>query len=163
MNNQVKNFLKILQRYGYPNPSVLSLAKAMDYNLDWFLSELSNEIGDDGVLDFCDKAIEKLSEEKGIKIDLENEYNEYVYVYIYPIFYDEDESPNDVVSNYKWGESRVIVSQDGQEIIYGTIQELIDNNDMYESSNVDDLIEHIHARAYNIVYQNCGFGIWWEH
>lgn len=155
--------LKYFEKIGYPNKNVLLLFESLGYDSDNFLYDLSKEVGDSGVLDFCDKAIEKLSGEKGIKIDLENDYNEYVYVHIYPIFYDEEESPNDVVSNYNWGESRVIVDQDGDELIYGTIQELIDNSGMGESGDLEEFLEHVRGKAYNKVYENCGFGIWWHH
>ncbi len=32
----------------------------VDYNLENFLVDLKEEIGEDGVKDFCDKAIEKI-------------------------------------------------------------------------------------------------------
>ena len=62
--SSLKLFLKTLEKEGYPNPSVQSIAQMVGYNLDDFLIDLKIEVGDKGVVDFCDKAIEKLSGEK---------------------------------------------------------------------------------------------------
>lgn len=160
----VLTFLKILTKLGYPNPRIVSIANSSDYDLDNFLLDLKKEMGEKGLMDFCDRAINKLTGDKGLKVDLDGPVgDEYVYIHIYPIYYHEDESPNDVISNYSWGESRVIVSGDGDKLVYGTIEELMDHADMAEWGDVDEFIDVIHARAYNKVYQNCGFGIWWEH
>jgi hypothetical protein len=86
----VSTFLKILTKYGYPNPSILAIANSVDYNLDYFLHDLKKEMGEDGVLAFCDRAIEKLTGEKGLRIDMGGPNgDEYVYIHIYPVFYVE--------------------------------------------------------------------------
>ncbi len=85
----VNIFLRVIQKEGYPNPNLHSIARMVDYNLDDFLFDLKGEIGEDGVKDFCDKAIEKISGEDGIKIELDSD--EFVYLHVYPLFYDEDE------------------------------------------------------------------------
>ncbi len=82
----VSTFLKILTKYGYPNPSILAIANSVDYNLDYFLHDLKKEMGEDGVLAFCDRAIEKLTGEKGLRIDMGGPNgDEYVYIHIYPL------------------------------------------------------------------------------
>ena len=43
-----------------------------------------------------------------------------------------------------------------------TIQEVIDNTDMGGWSDLDELLDHIKEKANSIVYNNCGFYIWWE-
>jgi hypothetical protein len=162
--SNVKTFLKLLQKSGYPNPKIETIAKMADYNLDNFLIDLKEHLGDDGVLDFCDKAIEKLSGKKGIRVDLAGpKGNEYCYIHIYPIFYDEDESENDVISNSSWGESEILdINPDTGEEHYVSIQTIIDNTDMSGWGEMDELLDDIKSKAYNIVFSNCGFGVWWQ-
>lgn len=159
----VSTFLKILTKYGYPNPSIVAIANSVDYDLDYFLHDLKKEMGEDGVLAFCDRAIEKLTGEKGLRIDMggPNE-DEYVYIHIYPIFYDEGESENDVVSYHRWGESRLLGTDENGQEKYMTIEEIIDNTDMGGWSELDELLDEIKSLAYNKVYYNCGFGVWWQ-
>lgn len=157
----VKYFLKVLEKEGYPNPHVDSIAKMIDYNLDYFLMGLRGVVGEDGVVDFCRKAINKLQGEDGIRVDLGD--GEYCFIKIYPQYYDEDESENDVISKSSWGDSKILSTDNetGEET-YKTIQEIIDDSDMGDWSELDELIDHIRMKAYNIVYYNCGFGVWWE-
>ncbi len=58
----VNIFLRVIQKEGYPNPNLHSIARMVDYDLENFLVDLKEKIGEDGVKDFCDKAIEKISE-----------------------------------------------------------------------------------------------------
>lgn len=161
--SNLKTFLKVLKKEGYPNPNTSTFAKYVNYDLEGFLYDLKEEIGENGVVDFCDKAIEKLTGKEGLRIDLDGPNgDEYVYIHIYPIFYNEDESENDVVSNHGWGDSHLLgTNEDGVEQ-YMTIQEIIDNTGMGEWSELDELLDHIKTKAYNKVYYNCGFGIWWQ-
>ena len=159
----VKNFLKILKKVGYPSPNTVSVARAVGYDLENFLKDLEQEIGEKGVMDFCDKALEKLTGKDGLRVDLAGPNgDEFVNVHIFPIYYDENESKYDVISRYKWGKSNVMgINEDG-DVEYMTIEEVIDNTGMGEWSELDDLIDTIKGNAYNKVYNNCGFGIWWE-
>ena len=161
--SDIKSFLEVCKRYGYPNPKLQTLADLSDYNLDGFLMDLKSKIGEKGVVDFCENTIKKLTGEKGLRVDLEGPKNdEYCYIHIYPIYYDEDESENDVISKSAWGESSILGTNEEGGTEYMTIQEVIDNTGMGEWSELDELLDHIKAKAYNKVFQNCGFGIWWE-
>lgn len=161
--SEVNYFLKVLSKEGYPNPDVKSIAAMMDYNIELFLLDLKEEIGEEGVVDFCEKAIEKLTGREGLRVDLDGPNgDEYCYVHIYPIYYHEDESENDVISKHGWGDSKILSTNEEGEGEYMTIQEVIDNTDMGGWSDLDELLDHIKEKAYNKVYQNCGFGIWWE-
>lgn len=159
----LKNFLILLERVGYPSPRTSSVADQVGYNLDNFLSDLENELGDKGVVDFCDKAIHKLTGEQGLRIDLGGPNgDEFVYIHIYPVFFDEDESENDIISNHSWGDSHLLGTNENGEETYMTIQEIIDNTGMGEWGELDELIDHIKSKAYNKVFYNCGFGVWWQ-
>lgn len=159
----VLTFLKILTKMGYPNPSTVAIANSIDYDIDNFLLDLKRQMGEKGVADFCERAIQKLTGKKGLKVNLDGPNgDEYVYVHIYPIYYHEDESPNDIISRYSWGDSKVLGTDENGKEVYMTIQEIIDNTDMGGWAELDDLLDTIRGNAYNKVYQNCGFGIWWE-
>lgn len=159
---KLKLFLKILNQNGYPNPDTLDYANMIGYDIENFLPDLKNEIGEDGVLDFCDKAIHKMTGDKGLKVELFGPNgDEYVYTHIYPIFYDDNESETDVVSNYKWGESKILSTDEEGKEKYLTIEEIIEDTDMGSWSDLDDLMDTIKGNAYNKIYRNCGFGIWW--
>jgi len=161
--SEVNYFLKVLAVEGYPNPDLQSIAALMGYDNQDFLLDLKEEIGEQGVLDFCDKAIEKLTGDKGLRVDLDGPNgDEYVYIHIYPIYYSEDEDVNSIISNHGWGDSRVLGTNEEGEEEYMTIQQVIDNTDMGGWSELDELLDHIKDRANNIVYKNCGFHIWWE-
>ena len=169
--SEVNYFLRVLKGEGYPNPNIETIAKMVGYNLEYFLYDLSKEIGSDGVTDFCDKAIEKLSGDEGIKVELapigQDEY-EFCYVKIYPLHYDYEESENEIISKSEFGDSKIMLSDYpegfGNEKVekFYTIQQIIDDSDMGEWDVVDDLLDHIKEKVNNIVFQNCGFGIWWE-
>lgn len=159
----LKSFLKVVSKFGYPNSELKSLALMAGYELDDFLVDMVNEVGENGVVDFCDKAIEKLTGKKGLRVDLDGPNgNEYVYIHIYPIYYSEDEDVNSIISNHKWGDSRVLSTNENGEEEYMTIQEVIDNTDMGGWSELDELLDHIKDKANNIVFKNCGFYIYWQ-
>lgn len=161
--SDIKSFLKVCKRYGYPNPKLQTIANMVGYDLDNLLIDLDAEIGEKGVLDFCEKAIVKFTGEKGLKVDVSSPYSdEYVYIHIYPVFYDKEESENDIISNSAWGESKLLAKNDEGIEEYRTIEEIIDDSDMGNWSEVDDFIEDMKGRANRIVFENCGFGIWWQ-
>jgi hypothetical protein len=160
MSSEINVFLKVLQKVGYPNPNLETVANMVDYDLDNFLVDLKNEIGESGVLDFCKKAIQKISGEDGIEIDLG--YGEFCNIHVHPEYYDEEESENDVISTHQWGNSRLLTTDDDGNEIYVTIEKLIDDTDMGGWGELDELIDHIKMKAYNHINKNCGFGVWWE-
>ena len=47
--SSVNQFLKILEKVGYPNPDTQSIAKMVGYNLDFFLLGIRDKVGEDGV------------------------------------------------------------------------------------------------------------------
>ena len=157
--SELNIFLKVLNKFGYPNPNVINLARMSDYDLNKFLNDLFDEVGEDGVIDFCEKAINKLQGEDGLRVDLGGEY---CYIKIFPQYYDKGESETDIIVHSVWGDSKILSSDPvtGDEG-YFTIQEIIDTTDMSGWSDLDELLDHIKGKAYNIVFQNCGFGVWW--
>jgi hypothetical protein len=160
--SSLNTFLKVLKKVGYPNPEIQSIAKMVGYDLDDFLLDLKKELGEDGVVKFCDNAIDKLSGKKGIKVDLETDGVEYVIVNIYPEFYDEDESQTDVISSYQISDSKILAQDEDGNDTYKTIPEIEDEIGMGEWSEYDEMKDHIKMKVYNYINSRCGFGVWFE-
>jgi hypothetical protein len=151
--SNLKIFLKVLEKYGYPNPKIETIAETISYNLNDFLVDLIEDIGHDATVSFVDKALSKLSEgDKGIKIDLE--YGGYVY--ITPIIEDIDRFGS---VNLKWNytdTSILAADEDGNEV-YKTLDEIYDEIDLGGLSDFDELIEYIQKDADEFIFDNCGF------
>ena len=160
--SDIKSFLKVCKRYGYPNPKLQTIANMVGYDLDNFLLDLETEIGNAGVLDFCEKAISKLQGEDGMRVNLETDGQEYVVVKIQVNNYDEEESENDVLASYKIIESKILTTDVNGNETYKTIEQINDELDMGEWSEYDEMIDHITMKIYNYVFSRCGFGLWWQ-
>jgi len=161
-NLNIKSFLKILEKVGYPNPKIVSISDMVDYDLDNFLFDLKKEIGEEGVVDFCDKTIEKLSDGKAIKVDLETDGQEYVVVNVFPLYYDENESENDVISRLEIVDSKILSQDEDGNDIYKTLSEIENDLGLGEWSEYDEMMDHITMKVYNYIFSRCGFGIWIE-
>ena len=156
----VNTFLKVIKKMGYPNPNIQTIADASDYNLQEFLFDLKKEIGEDGVLDFCNKAIEKLSGKNGIMVNLETDGQEYVVVEVKPEFYDEDESENDIIVTLTILDSKIITSDGIGRDVYKTLPEIQDDLGLGDWGDYDEMMDHIKMKVYNYIFSRCGFGIW---
>ena len=158
--SNIHQFLKVIKKFGYPNPKLRTLADMVGYNLDNFLWDLSTGIGRDGVEDFCKKTIKKISGKDGIKVDLG--LGEFCHIHIKPKYYNENESENGIISEGKWGNSKLLtVGEDGTEY-YTTIEQIIDDVSIGEWGDLDELIDNIKDKSSEYVYKNCGFFILWE-
>lgn len=158
--NEVNIFLNVLKKFGYPNSEVPSLAEMVGYNLEYFLADLYEEIGQEGVDDFCRKALGKIGADQGMKVEFGNE--EYVVVVVENVGYDIEETRDDVLGTLKILDSKLeSVDEDGN-VTYKTLDEITDETDMGEWSELDELINVVRQEVYNHIYRNCGFGVWWE-
>jgi hypothetical protein len=65
MNNmsELNKFLKVMNKMGYPNPNTKSIARSMDYDLDEFLPNLVEEVGEERAEEFTENALSKLNED----------------------------------------------------------------------------------------------------
>jgi hypothetical protein len=160
--SNLNRFLKILQKVGYPNPDLHSIAKMADYNLDEFLPDMVAEIGEDKTNQFAEKAIKKLSTKDGIRIQDEEDPEQYAYIHILNPHVDFDNDEVTVMSDWSWGDTNIFYSDyDGNES-YKTIQEIGDEIGMGEWGDFDDMVDDIREDCNKLVYKNCGFGIWWD-
>lgn len=160
--NNVTRFLKVLQKIGYPNSSVPMYAKLSDYDLDDFLTDLTEEIGVPKSNDFVLKALHSLYEgDKGIRVDLDviNAVGAYAYIMITDPIIDLDESSVAVPISWKWGDTHIATVDENSQDEWKTITEAWEDVDMGEWNEFDNFIDEIKDEINEKIYNNCGFSI----
>ena len=161
--SNLKTFLKVLSKVGYPNPDVHSIAKMIDYNLEEFLPDLVAEIGEEKADEFTEKALNKISTSDGIRIsNLYDDSNQYAYIKIYNPRLDLDNDETTVLCDWSWGETKILYQDDDGTETYKTIQEIGEDLGIGEWSDYDELVDGIKDDCNKLVFSNCGFGIWWD-
>ena len=159
--SELKTFLKVLSKVGYPNPEVASIAKMIDYNLEEFLPDLVAEIGEEKADEFTEKAIEKLGGEKGIKVTFDDP-NEYAYIKLYNPRLDLDNDEGTVLCDWGWGKTNLQYVDEEENESYQTIEYIESQADMGDWGDLDEEIDYIKDLCSKEVHQNCGFGIWFD-
>jgi hypothetical protein len=151
--SQLKTFLKVVQKLGYPNPSPDSLviANSINYNLNNFIEDLILEVGEEKAYEFVNKTFSSLGAtySPGIKIDLSNRVGEtgsHIYLIINEFeFVEGDNDYKEVWIHYTWGNNQLI--HDGTGL---TLDELYDEVDLGTMGEYDELINDI---QYECIYQ----------
>ena len=160
--SELNRFLKVLNKVGYPNPSIHSIAKMIDYNLEEFLPDLVAEIGEKKADEFTEKALNKMSTPKGIRIQGKDNSQEYAYIIIYNPRLDLENDETTVLCDWEWGDTNILSQDDDGNETYKTIEEVGEDLGMGDWSDYDDLVDGIKSDCNDIVFSNCGFGIWWD-
>ena len=161
--SNVKTFLKVLSKVGYPNPDIQSIARMIDYNIEEFLPDLVAEIGEEKADDFTEKALNKISTSDGIRIsNLYDDSNQYAYIKIYNPRLDLENDETTVLCDWSWGETKILYQDDDGTETYKTIQEIGEDLGIGEWSDYDELVDGIKDDCNKLVFSNCGFGIWWD-
>ena len=127
---------------GYPNSSVNSIANSINYELDNFLPDLVEEVGEIKADEFVERTLNKLSEDgKGIRVPLSND--KYIYLQIHQSRIDLEETEDAVLIDWSWGDSRLgALDEDGNEY-EATLEEIYDNMDMGDWGDYDEMIDNI--------------------
>ena len=163
--NDLNRFLKILQKIGYPNPSVPLYAKLSGYDLNTLFDELIDEVGYKKADEFVWNAIQAISNDgKGIRVNLDeiNAQGAYSYLIVSQSRIDLEESDNSVLVSWSWGENKIAnVDEDGNDE-WKTIQEMWEEIDMGDMGEFDNFLDEIKDEVSKIVYQNCGFYLWFD-
>jgi hypothetical protein len=159
--SNIKTFLKVMSKMGYPNSSVNSIANSINYELDNFLPDLVEEVGEIKADEFVERTLNKLSEDgKGIRVPLSND--KYIYLQIHQSRIDLEETEDAVLIDWSWGDSRLgALDEDGNEY-EATLEEIYDNMDMGDWGDYDEMIDNIKDSCYDFIQENCGFGIWFD-
>ena len=160
--SELNRFLKVLNKVGYPNPSIHSIAKMIDYNLEEFLPDLVAEIGEEKADEFTEKALNKMSTPKGIRIKDKDDSKEYAYIIIHNPRLDLDNDETTVLCDWSWGETKILHQDDDGTETYKTIQEIGEDLGMGEWADYDELVDNVKEECNQLVFNNCGFGIWWD-
>jgi hypothetical protein len=160
--SNLKTFLKVLNKVGYPNPQVESIAKMIDYNLEEFLPDLVAEVGEEKADDFTEKALNKMSTSDGIKIQDKDDPEQYAYIILLNPRLDLENDETTVLCDWNWGDTNIFYRDDDGNESYKTIQEIADETGMGDWSDFDEMVDDIREDCNRLVFRNCGFGIWWD-
>ena len=160
--SELNRFLKVLNKVGYPNPSINSIAKMIDYNLEEFLPDLVAEIGEEKADEFTEKALNKMSTPKGIRIQGKDNSQEYAYIIIHNPRLDLDNDETTVLCDWEWGHTNILSQDDDGNETYKTIEEIGEDIGMGDWADYDEMIDDIREDCNKLVFSNCGFGIWWD-
>ena len=160
--SDLNRFLKVLNKVGYPNPDVHSIAKMMDYNLEEFLPDLVAEVGEEKADEFTEKSLKKMSTPNGIRIQDKDDSKEYAYIIIHNPRLDLDNDETTVLCDWEWGQTNILSQDDDGNETYKTIEEIGEDIGMGEWADYDELIDNIREDCSQLVFKNCGFGIWWD-
>ena len=158
----LKRFLNVLTKVGYPNSDIVSIAKAVDYNLENFLPDLVEEIGQEKADEFTEKALKKMSTPEGIKIQDLDDPQQYAYIKLLNPRLDLDNDETTVLCDWSWGDTNILLIDDDGSESYKTIQEIADEMGMGEWADFDEMVDDIREDCNQLVFKNCGFGIWWD-
>ena len=160
--SNLKTFLKVLTKVGYPNPDIDSIAKMMDYNLEEFLPDLVAELGEEKADEFTERALNKMSTQDGIRIQDENDPKQYAYIKLHNPRLDLENDETTVLCDWSWGDTNIFSKDDDGNERYKTIEEIGEDIGMGDWADYDEMIDDIREDCNKLVFSNCGFGIWWD-
>jgi hypothetical protein len=160
--SNLKTFLKVAQKLGYPNPSPNSLviANSIDYTLNNLLQDLIMEVGEERANEFVNKTFSSLGAtySPGIKIDLSDRVGEtgsYIYLIINGFdFVEGDDEFKEVWIHYTWGDSHLI--HDGE---VKTLDDIYDEVDLGTMGEYDELMDDIQYACHKDIFNKTGFRI----
>ena len=140
---EVKNFLKILQKAGYPNtnPDTITIANAASYPLESFIKNLYEEIGMGGTQEFIEKVFSSLglTYHPGLKLELGG--GDYMHLIIndFDLVEGEGEDITEVWIHYSFGENRLTINETPTTL--ADIWDEADMGDMGEDGEIQDEIQ----------------------
>jgi hypothetical protein len=160
--SDLKTFLKVAQKLGYPDPSPNSLviANSINYNLNNFIEDLILEVGQERANEFVNKTFSSLGAtySPGIKIDLSDmvgETGSYIYLIINGVdFVEGDDEFKEVWIHYTWGDSHLI--HDGE---VKTLDDIYDEVDLGTMGEYDELMDDIQYACHKDIFNKTGFRI----
>jgi hypothetical protein len=163
--SDLNRFLKVLQKVGYPNSSLTTYAKIVDYDLEDLFEDLIEEVGEDKANEFVWNALMAMYEgDKGIRINLDvvNATGAYAYFKVSSSRIDLEESHDSTLVVWSWGDSHIAtVDEDGQDE-WKTIQEAWEDIGMGEWGDFDNFIDEVKEEVNTVIHQNCGFYVWFD-
>jgi hypothetical protein len=152
---EVKNFLKILQKAGYPNtnPDTITIANAASYPLESFIKNLYEEIGMGGTQEFIEKVFSSLglTYHPGLKLELGG--GDYMHLIIndFDLVEGEGEDITEVWIHYSFGENRLTINETPT-----TLADIWDEADMGDMGEVGEIQDEIQDEFRDYIYAKTG-------
>lgn len=160
--SNLKTFLKVLKKVGYPNPDIQSIAKMIGYDIQEFLPDLVAEIGEEKADEFTENALNKMSTSDGIRVQDKDDPEQYAYIIPHNPRLDLDNDETTVLCDWSWGDTNIFFKDDDGNDSYKTIQEIGEDIGMGDWADYDEMVDEIKEECSQLVFNNCGFGIWWD-
>lgn len=153
--SEVEIFLNMLARASYPSNKTSSIARTLDYNLDNFLVELVEQFGEQKAMEFIKKTFSKLFRNGVFCHDLVGyvQTGGNVCLVLNKIIPHVDH--NELEFKVNWGPSKILDENGNSK----TIQQIIDDADMSEWSEVDSFIEMILKDISDELHKMTGFNV----
>jgi len=161
--SNLNTFLRVMNKMGYPNPSTKSIADSIDYDLDNFLPDLVEEVGEIKADEFTERALSKLNKDgKGIRVPLDDKNHNYIYLEIHQSRINLDETEDAVLIDWSWGDNVLTGVDENGEEYDSNMDEIYENLGMGEWGEFDEMIDNIRDECFDFIRENCGFGIWFD-
>ena len=159
--SELKSFLKVLEKYNYPNSKVdvPRLARLAGYNLSSFVEDLEGTIGTQKTFDFIQNTFSKigLTHDPGVRINLDNYAGDKgSYIYLIVNDFDIIESPErpEVWLNYSYGDNSII--HDGQS---QTMEDMYEDVGLGDLGDWDEFLDVIGDACIHQIHDKTGFNI----
>ena len=160
--SNLKTFLKVLKKVGYPNPDIQSIAKMIGYDIQEFLPDLVAESGEEKADEFTENALNKMSTSDGIRVQDKDDPKQYAYIILHNPRLDLDNDETTVLCDWSWGDTNIFFKDDDGNDSYKTIQEIGEDIGMGDWADYDEMVDEIKEDCNRLVFNDCGFGIWWD-
>ena len=160
--SNLKTFLKVLKKVGYPNPDIQSIAKMIGYDIQEFLPDLVAEIGEEKADEFTENALNKMSTSDGIRVQDKDDPEQYAYIILHNPRLDLDNDETTVLCDWSWGDTNIFFKDDDGNDSYKTIQEIGEDIGIGEWADYDEFVDNVKEECNQLVFNSCGFGIWWD-
>ena len=150
--SELEIFLNCLTKTSYPSEKTLSIANVCGYEIRDFLKDLYLEFGEKKAVEFIRKTFSKILRNGMFCYDLvEYPGGGNVCLEIKDIIPEFDE--NNLILKATWGPSKILDTDGSSK----TIEQIIDNADMSEWSDVDNFIESILGDINKKIFELTGF------
>ena len=141
--SNLKTFLKVLKKVGYPNPDIQSIAKMIGYNIEEFLPDLVAEIGEEKADEFTENALNKMSTPEGIRVQDKDDPEQYAYIKLHNPRLDLENDETTVLCDWSWGDTNIFFKDDDGNDSYKTIQEIGEDIGMGDWADYDEMVDEI--------------------
>ena len=160
--SELKSFLKVLEKYNYPNSNVdvPRLARLSGYNLSSFVEDLEGAIGTQKTFDFIQNTFSKLglTHNPGVRINLDNyagDKGSYVYLIVNDFDIHQYLDGSQVSINYSYGDNSIINNGEAQ-----TIEDMYEDVGLGDLGDWDEFLDVLGDACSHQLHDKTGFNIY---